>query len=104
MIRQFDVVRNPISAWRTVRPFLISVQHDWLRDSKRRLLAPLVVPSAIKPTPRLNPLLQILDQQFFLMPDDLVTLGVRRLSEAIANMESDRHRILAALDLVFTGI
>ncbi len=53
---------------------------------------------------RLNPRFTIEGKTVYLDPTDLVTLTVARLGECIANLEPQRDRIIAALDLVFTGI
>lgn len=104
MILQFDVVRNPIGAGRTLRPFLVNVQHELFSSSLRRVLVPLVTFGTITPIPRLNPVLSVFGREFFLQPDEPLTLGLRHLGKAVANLEADRERIIAALDLVFTGI
>ena len=104
MIRQFDVVRSPVSAWRTDKPYLVSVQHDLFFDSKTRVLAALVIPGSVRPTTRLYPQFLILGQQLTLTPDDLVTLGVRLLGSPVASLKSERERVIAAIDMVLTGI
>lgn len=104
MIRQFDVVAHPIRSLRVERPFLINVQHPLYDESINRVMVSLVVPQAIRPLPRLNPAFSILGQTVLLMPTDFITIPSRRLRQPIANLESDRDRIIAALDLVFTGV
>jgi toxin CcdB len=104
MIRQFDVVRNPIRGSRIDKPFLVNVQHDFLSASKTRVLAPLVILGHIKQLTRLYPSLLVLDRELILTPDDLTTLGIQLLGNPVANLEADRYRIVAALDLVFTGV
>lgn len=104
MIRQFDVFPNPIRAGRADRPYLVSVQHRFLDAADSRLLAPLSVAQAFDHWPRLNPELNVLGRLFFLVPTDIVALPLKYLGNPIANLESDRDRIIAALDLVFTGI
>jgi hypothetical protein len=104
MIRQFDVVPNPIRAQRAEQPFLVNVQHAFLAGSSRRVLVPLTAPSAITPIPRLNPSFVIKGQPLLFMPVDVVVLPVRILGEPIANLEAERDRIIASLDLVWTGI
>ena len=104
MIRQFDVVRNPVSAWRADKPFLICIQHDFLFESRTRALAALVIPGSVKPTPRLYPQLVVLGQKLILTPDDLVTLGTRQLGKPVTNLKSERERIIAAIDMILTSI
>lgn len=104
MIRQFDVVRNPLVIGRTDRPYLTCIQHLLYEHMTTRVMAALVTPDAIKPVPRLNPEFQILDLRLYLMPMDITTIPLRRLGPPLANLEADRERIIAALDLVVTGI
>jgi toxin CcdB len=104
MIRQFDVVQHPIRSLRPERPFLINVQHPFHDHLITRVMVALVPPHAIKPVARLNPSFSVLGQEVFLMPTDFVTVPARRLRQPVANLEADRDRIVAAFDLVFTGV
>lgn len=104
MIHQFDVFPNPVRATVATRPFLVSVQHKFFDHSDTRVLAPLIVQGAIQPLSRLNPAFEINTRCLYLLPTDLVTLSVRFLGDPVTNLESDRDRIIAALDMVFTGI
>jgi len=104
MIRQFDVAPNPVIAERARRPFVINLQHDHFGQDGIYVCASLAVVDATKPIPRLNPSLDVLEQRLFLLPNDLFTLSARQFSQPVANLEAERYRIIAALDLVFTGV
>jgi len=104
MIRQFDVVRNPLAAARTDRPFLVCIQHHHLYHLATRLMAPLATERVVREQSRLNPALVVAGRTFFLLPQDLQALPIRLLGSAVTSIESERGRIVAALDLVFTGI
>jgi hypothetical protein len=104
MIRQFDVVPNPIKAERTRRPYVVNLQHDHFGQDGKYVFASLAMSDAVKPVQRLNPAMRILGQELFLLPNDLFTLSARQVSPPVANLESDRDRIIAAIDLVFTGV
>ena len=104
MIRQFDVVPNPIRKGRPERPYLICVQHRFLDAADTRVLAPLAIARAFHHWPRLNPELIVLGQSLFLVPTELTSLSLKMLQQPISNAEADRARIIAALDLVFTGV
>jgi len=104
MIRQFDVIANPLRMSRDEQPFLINVQHDFFRDNGKRVLVPLVASEAIRSIPRLNPTFHIDGKRLYLMPNNLLTLPANRLGKVIANLEQYRDQIIAALDLVFTGV
>ena len=104
MIRQFDVIPNPLPSGREHKPYLICIQHRQLDHLQTRILAPLLSGKAQKEETRLHPGFRIGGKAVYLDPADLVTLPVKRLGKTIANLESARDKIIAALDLVFTGI
>jgi len=103
MIRQFDVIANPLRSNRADIPFLLCVQHYLLDYLTTRLVAPLRRGQPHLPN-RLCPALNVLGNTVFLDPADLYAAPNARLSDPISNLESDRDRIIAALDLVFTGV
>lgn len=103
-IRQFDVVTNPTRRARDIKPYLICVQHRNFDHLPTRLVAPLLIERAVRQPTRLNPELRINGERFFLDPVDLGTISVRYLATVVANFESERDRIIPALDIVFTGV
>lgn len=103
MIRQFDVFVTPFRRDRTERPYYIVVQSS-LIDNASRVCVPLISERFLKPWGRLNPAFQIEGSKVYFHPVEIITLPVRVLKTSIANLERDRDRIVAALDLVFTGI
>jgi toxin CcdB len=104
MIRQFDVILNPLRGARDVKPYLVCVQHRFLDDMNTRIVAPLVPRSAVLDQPRLYPAIQIEGKTLYFDPTDLVALPSRILKNPVANLAHDSFRITAALDLVFTGV
>ena len=104
MNRQFDVYASPLKAGRDERPFLIDIQHHFLADRPSRVVAPLVVTSAIRPEPRLNPQLTVMGKRYYFSPTEIFTLSAKFLRSPVANLESERERILVALDLMVLGI
>ncbi len=43
-------------------------------------------------------------RQFVVMPQELGPFAVKAMPAAIANLEAERYRLIAALDLVFNGV
>jgi hypothetical protein len=80
------------------------VQSKYLDELKTRVAAPLVVGQAFLKLPRTNPIFLLNGQTAFLSPTELATFSLTALGKPIANLESERDRIVAALDLVFTGV
>ncbi|MBL6853179.1 MAG: CcdB family protein [Alphaproteobacteria bacterium] len=103
-IRQFDVVANPTRRARDIKPYLICVQHRNFDHLPTRLVAPLLVERVVKQPTRLNPELRISGERFFLDPVDLGTIPLRHLLSVVTNFESERDRIIPAIDIVFTGV
>jgi hypothetical protein len=64
-------------------------------------VAPLV---PREPTSRLQPRFSIQDESFALMVTDLAAFPRRLLGQPEINVEGERHRIIGALDLLFTGV
>ncbi len=104
MIRQFDVVANPDPLDAEHRPYLINLQSDLISGLTSTVVAPLVPRSQLKGARRLNPVVTIEDREFWLAIHELFAIDRRMIKGTITNLERDRDAIIAALDLVFTGI
>jgi toxin CcdB len=104
MIHQFDVYPNPSKRGRQERPYVIVLQTDRLTSMHTRLVAPLVALSEMNPAPRLNPPFKIEGMTVYFHPAEIAPVPVRLLRIPVANLESERFRIIAAIDLVFTDV
>lgn len=104
MTRQFDVFRNPLKSGLEHRPYVVVIQHVFFDDLPTRVAVPLMTGTAIHMQPRLNPVFKILGQSLHLSPTEPFALSLRYLRNPVANLQAERDRIVAALDLVFTGI
>jgi CcdB protein len=104
MNRQFDVYPNPAKMGREDRPYVVDVQSSRFRDIVTRAVVPLIVRPDVLETPRLTPMFVVNGQQLYFQPLEIAILPIRLLRRPVANLESERYRIIGALDLVFTGI
>jgi toxin CcdB len=105
MIRQFDVVTNPDPLETDYRPYLINLQSDLVSELTSTVVAPLVPRDLMKGAQRLNPVVTVDGAEFWLATHELFAIDRRMLSSGtIANLSDDRDAIIAALDIVFTGI
>jgi toxin CcdB len=105
MIRQFDVVTNPDPLETDHRPYLINLQSDLVSELTSTVVAPLVPRDLMRGAQRLNPVVIVGGAEFWLATHELFAIDRRMLSrETIANLSDDRDAIIAALDIVFTGI
>ena len=103
---QFDVFRNPNPASRARIPYLLDVQSDLLDTLATRVVVPLCKPGVLKGrlAERLNPRFEIAGKEVAMLTPELAGVPAKALSEAIANLSSQRGAIIAALDLVISGI
>jgi len=63
----------------------------------------LVRPNPALRHPLLYPEFRIEARRLVLAISDLAALPRTRLTKRVANLDPERHRIIAALDLLFTG-
>jgi hypothetical protein len=103
MIRQFDVFSTPFRKDRQERPYYVVVQSDQF-PTLSRVCAPFVAERFLRPNGRLNPRFELEGRACYIHPIELISLPTTLLRSKIANLETDRYCIIAALDLVFTGI
>ena len=103
---QFDVYRNSNPATRARVPYLLDVQSDLLETLATRVVVPLCKPEVLrgKPAERLNPVFEVEGRKMILLTPELAGVSRKALSERIANLAHRRDAIIAALDLVITGI
>ena len=100
---QFDVYRNPR---RSGFPLLLDVQADLLADLATRV----VVPMAPKKTwevarlSRLNPTVVFQRTEYVLVFQDLAAVPRSVLETPIGSFASHRVDLIAAIDMLFTGI
>jgi hypothetical protein len=68
-------------------------------------VAPLLPHDQMKGAQRLNPVAVVNGAEFWLAAHELFAIDRRVLDQgAIVNLSDDRDAIMAALDIVFTGI
>ena len=102
---QFDVYINPNPATREIIPYLLDVQTDLLDSLATRVVVPLVVAEQVeKAAKQLNPQFQINSIAVTMSTPELAGVDNRSLGEKVASLKAKRDEIIAALDLLFTGI
>jgi len=103
---QFDVYRNANPATRTRIPYLLDVQSDLLDPLATRVVVPLCKPEVLsgKPAERLNPAFEVEGRKVLMLTPELAGVAGKTLGERVGSLARERQAIIAALDLVFTGI
>jgi toxin CcdB len=104
VVIQFDVFENPDPESAEAHPYFLILQADRLKELNTRIVAPLVAPKTLPGFERLMPVVSVENETFVV---DITNVGVfplKLIPEPIANLESERYRIVGAIDLIFTGI
>lgn len=85
---------------------MLDLQSELLRDLGTRVVAPLSPLERLggKPISRLNPIVAVAGAQYAVLFQELAALPAQVLGQPIANLRQRRDELIAALDLLFTGI
>ncbi|MDE2597082.1 MAG: CcdB family protein [Sphingomonadales bacterium] len=96
---QFDVYRTAHN--QTV----IDCQADLLSHVQSRFVVPLIEPeSGLQIVHRLNPAFEIDGQQLIFFTQYATTMPVSELGRRICSLSDEHYRIMAALDMLISGI
>lgn len=102
---QFDVYINPNSATRKAVPYLLDVQADLLDTLATRVVVPLILEEEMGLAAKhLNPQFKVKGVAVVMSTAELAGVPNRSLGDKVASLKSKRDEIIAALDLLFTGI
>lgn len=102
---QFDVYLNPNADTHHVIPYLLDVQADLLDTLATRVVVPLVLMEEMGLAARhLNPKFTIRGIDVVMSAAELAGVSRRLLGDKIVSLKNERDEIIAALDLLFTGI
>jgi toxin CcdB len=100
---QFDVYKGPRAG---IASFLIDLQSDSLDRLETRVVAPLVAlrNHEGKPIGRLHPVVTVKGGSYLVVVDELAAVDSNLLGTRVASLAERRSDLVAALDLLFTGI
>jgi toxin CcdB len=100
---QFDVFQNPKAG---MFPLLLDIQSELLTRLETRVVVPMTTVKKLgaKPITRLNPTVKIDNIEYVLVVQDLASIPLSALSKRITNIAAKRTEIVAAIDLLITGI
>jgi toxin CcdB len=103
---QFCVYRNRNAATRGRFPLLLDVQSDLLEPLATRVVVPLAAAAVTRSRmmETLTPLLRVDGKDYLMLTPQLAGVATRELGAEVANLAGERGRIVAALDLLVTGI
>jgi toxin CcdB len=103
---QFSVYKNKNSATKAIFPLLLDVQSGLLNDLHSRVVIPLTnAPAAMqKPMSRLTPVIKVRGVPHLLVTYQLAGINKASLGPAVADASENRDAIIAALDVLVSGI
>lgn len=103
---QFDVHRNPNPATRGVFPLLLDVQSDLMSGLETRVVVPLRPVAALKDRviDTLMPIMEIEGKRYAMVTPQLAGIPRQQLGSKVTEVPQHRDAVIAALDLVITGI
>lgn len=104
MLQQFDIVENLNPIGRSRYPFLVVLQHDRVASIGTVLVAPLTESSSALASTRLHPTIDVGGRRYVVFIEELAAIRRAALGRVVASAEAERYAIVAALDLLFTGI
>jgi toxin CcdB len=103
-VRQFDIVENLSVQTRSRYPFVVVLQHDRISGLSTLVVAPMIRVSALPQLDRLHPSVTLDLQSYRVVVEELAAVHRRTLGRIVGSLEGERYSIIAALDLLFTGI
>jgi toxin CcdB len=103
-VHQFDIVENLNPTTRGRFPFVIVLQHNNVSAFSFLVAAPLTQATRALTSSRLHPEISVADRRFVMLTEELAAVHLSTLGRVAGSAEENRYAIVAALDLLFTGI
>jgi toxin CcdB len=103
-MNQFDVMANPFPRSRGRQPLLVNLQSDLLARSLDTVVVAPLEPAQGTFADRLNPSVTVEGESYVMIAQEVVTVRKSALGKARASVANERDKIIAALDLLFTGV
>lgn len=106
-MRQFCVYRNRNAATRSAYPLLLNVQSDLVSETGTRVVVPMVPVSRSRHPPSISslaPIMEVNGKSHVLVVPLLAATEIADLGTAEADLSPQRTAIMAALDLLISGI
>jgi toxin CcdB len=101
---QFDVYRNPNPDSVAAFPYVLDLQSDLLSSLATRVVAPLEPLSHEPLMKRFNPVLSVEGREMVMATAELTSVDRGFLHERVGSLESHRYDIIAAIDILWTGV
>lgn len=103
-MKQFDLYRNGNPRTREAIPLLLDVQSDLLASLNTRMVIPLSRAKGLAGINRLMPEVTVGEERLLLLTPQMAGISRRELGEPIGSLAHLRLDIIAAIDLLISGI
>ncbi len=103
-MKQFDLYRNANPRTHEAIPLLLDVQSDLLASLNTRMVIPLSRAKGLAGINRLMPEVRVGDETLLLLTPQMAGIARRELGEPVGSLAHLRLEIIAAIDLLITGI
>jgi toxin CcdB len=105
-VAQFDVYRNANGSSRKRFPLLLDIQAELLDELATRVAVPLAAFSERDhpPITRLMPVLEFENERFVMHTPELAGIAPKALGERVGSLSDHRLEIVAALDVLISGV
>jgi len=103
-MKQFDLYRNTNPRTSEVIPLLLDVQSDLLASLNTRMVIPLSRAKGLTGINRLMPEVSVGDETLLLLTPQMAGIARRELGEPVGSLAHLRLEIIAAIDLLISGI
>jgi toxin CcdB len=101
---QFDIAQNLNNASRDAYPLLLVLQHDQIESLQSVIVAPLVPSIGGIGKSRLHPVVEISGRLYVVKMEDIAATPRGMIGTVVGSAIERRYDIIAALNLLFTGI
>ncbi|RPH62526.1 MAG: plasmid maintenance protein CcdB [Burkholderiales bacterium] len=102
---QFDVYRNPDARSRARFPFLLDIQSDLLESLATRVVVPLAAATDdTTPIARLMPVFEIEGRHVVMRTAEIAGVPRKAIGAQVGSLAGHRHEIVAALDVLVSGV
>lgn len=103
---QFHAYENPNPATRNTCPYLLDIQSDLLHDLTTTVVVPLYPEhlAAAAAITRLNLMLEVEGRCFVALIPQVAGIDKRHLGRQVADLSGWRSQIMAALDVLISGV
>ena len=103
-MQQFDIVEILSSLTRGRYPFAVLLQHPRVSSIGTLVVGPLTESSTALLRSRLHPTIEVKGRAYVMITEELSGVQRRTLGQIVGSAEHNRYAIIAAIDLLFTGI